>query len=343
MLEILANRVATSVAALVLGACLAGPASAQIGVISTTDAGPTRQDGNVQVGQRIVTNADGHAHLIFVDGSAVTLGPSSTVTIDNYAYDASRKKGALTLNVEQGAVRFVGGAISKTNDVEIRTPSGKIAIRGGIAAVSVGSGETRASFLAGNAMRVTSGGITETATRAGSQISVAGNGAPSRATVLPAGQAGAFRALDRSPTSSPGSADQRYQTLAAGIPNLASLPRAPATAAANYNTAVLAQLPIQPTQIPQAGQPRAILAPIPTPTPTAVTPAAAPIALPAPNIPAPTPAPAPVAAKPGGNAALAGIMSSGSLMGSGSIINIRAVSPPGLSPSPPSPPTSLGR
>lgn len=249
MLEILANRVATSLAVLVLGACLAVPASAQIGVISTTDGGPTRQDGKVQVGQRITTTADGHAHLIFVDGSAVTVGPGSTVTIDNYAYDAASKKGALTLNVEQGTVRFVGGAISKTNDVEIRTPSGKVAIRGGIAAVSVGSGETRASFLAGNAMRVTGAGITETATRAGSQISIAGNGAPSRPTLLASGQLGAFQALDRSPTSRSVAkpADQRFSSFAADNPG-SLLPRVPATAAANYNAAVLSQLPIQQTQ-----------------------------------------------------------------------------------------------
>jgi hypothetical protein len=133
MREILAYRVATLAAALALGVCLAGPASAQIGVISATDGGLARQDGNVQVGQRIATTADGHAHLIFVDGSAVTVGPNSAVAIDNYSYDAASKKGALTLNVEQGAVRFVGGAISKTNDVEIMTPSGKVAIRGGIA------------------------------------------------------------------------------------------------------------------------------------------------------------------------------------------------------------------
>ncbi len=334
MPDVLAYRVATLAAALALGLCLAGPASAQIGVISTTDAGAARQDGNVQVGQRIVTNADGHAHLIFVDGSAVTVGPNSVVAIDNYAYDASRKKGALTLNVEQGTVRFVGGAISKTNDVEIMSPSGKVAIRGGIAAVSVGSGETRASFLAGNAMHVTSGGITETATRAGSQINIAGNGTPSRPTLLAAGQPGAFGALDRAPTSSPSAraaADQRFSTFATGNPN--STPRAPATAAANYNTAVLAQLPIHQAQITQASQPRAI--PTATPTPTAVTLVVTPIALPTASAPAPTPAPA--AARPGGSpgsytvtwsSSGAGMisMSSGTgLSGSGTLVS---VSPP---------------
>jgi hypothetical protein len=328
MREILAYRVATLAAALALGVCLAGPASAQIGVISATDGGLARQDGNVQVGQRIATTADGHAHLIFVDGSAVTVGPNSAVAIDNYSYDAASKKGALTLNVEQGAVRFVGGAISKTNDVEIMTPSGKVAIRGGIAAVSVGSGETRASFLAGSAMRVTGRGITETATRAGSQISVAGNGAPSRPTLLPPGQAGAFRALDRSPTSSPVArtpADQRFSTFAAGNPNTTLAPRVPATAAANYNTAVLAQLPIQQTQITQASQLRTS----PPPTPIAVAPVAVPAALPAASVPAPTPAPAPAAAAPRASGSVGSFtisMSSGAGL-SNNIVSLSSTSP----------------
>ena len=332
MPEILANRVASLAAALVLAAWVACPASAQIGVISTTDGGSARQDGNVQVGQRVVTPADGRAHLIFVDGSAVTVGPGSIVAIDNFSYDPASKKGALTLNVAQGAVRFVGGAISKTNDVEIMTPSGKVAIRGGIAAVSVGPGETQASFLAGSAIRVTGRGITETATRAGSQINIAGNGAPSRPTLLAPGQLSAFQALDRSSTSSTVGrtpADQRFSSFASANSNPILAPRVPATATANYNTAVLAQLPIQQTQVTLASQQRISL----PPAPAAVAPVVAPVASPVASIPAPTPTPVSTAAKPSGSgnsftiSASSSSASFGSIGGSGSGITIISVTP----------------
>lgn len=199
MSEILANRVASFAAMLALTVCLAGPASARVGVISVTAGGSSVQQGtDLQIGQRITTGTDGRVHLMFVDGSAVTVGPNSVVAIENYAYDAGSKKGALALHVEQGTVRFVGGAISKTADARIRTPSSTIGIRGGIAAVTVSNGgATTANFLHGSAMRVSGQGITQTATRSGSQISVTPGGQPSRPAVLVAGQLASIQLLDR--------------------------------------------------------------------------------------------------------------------------------------------------
>ena len=157
-----------------LAAFLVGPAWARSGVIAVTDGTTSAVQGaDLQAGQRITTGADGRAHLMFVDGSAVTVGPNSALRIDSYAYDPASKTGAMALGVEQGMIRFVGGAISKTTDVRIATPSGMIGVRGGIAAVTVAEGgATTADFLHGSAMRVESQGITQTATRAGSQASM---------------------------------------------------------------------------------------------------------------------------------------------------------------------------
>lgn len=198
-----AIRATAMTAAVALAICLAASASAQVGVVSVTDGSSSmRQGHDLQVGQPITTSQDGRIHLMFIDGSAVTVGPNSIVAIETYAYDAAAKTGALTLNVEQGTIRFVGGGISKTTDVQIRTPSSMVGIRGGIATVAVTKdGATTANFLYGSAMRVTGEGLTQTATRSGSQINVPAGGRPASPTVLAPGQLANVQALDRAPTN----------------------------------------------------------------------------------------------------------------------------------------------
>jgi hypothetical protein len=144
---------------------------------------------DIQAGQRLTTGAQERAHVVFVDGTSLTVGPNGALVIEKYSYDLQRKTGEMTLNVTQGAFRFVGGAISKSADVMIKTPSATIGIRGGIAAFAVSeNGATTADFLYGNAMRVTGQGTTQTATRNGSQITVPAGGSPARPILLQPGQ-----------------------------------------------------------------------------------------------------------------------------------------------------------
>lgn len=198
----LVKRAGSLTAIVALAACLAAPAWARVGVTSVTDGGTSVTPGSdLQAGQQIATGADGRVHLMFLDGSAVTVGPNSVLTIERFAYDPAGKTGEMTLNVQQGTVRLVGGAIGKSRDIEIRTPSGSVGLRGGIAAVTVGNGgATTADFLSGSAMRVTGQGITQTATRTGSQISLLPGGQPTRAAVLAPGQLTNLQSLDRAST-----------------------------------------------------------------------------------------------------------------------------------------------
>ena len=140
-------------------ALAAGPAWARVGVTSVTDGAPLGQPPaeaervlrvgiDVQANERITTRATDRAHVVFLDGTALTIGPNSVLVIDKYVYDPNRKAGDIALNVTRGTFRFVGGAISKNNEVTIKTPSATIGIRGGIVTFSVSdSGATTANFL----------------------------------------------------------------------------------------------------------------------------------------------------------------------------------------------------
>jgi hypothetical protein len=105
----------------------------------------------------IKTGDEGAAHLMFADKSSLTIGPNSEVTIDKFVYNPETGSGALVLSASAGVLRFVGGALSKSGDVTVTTPSGTLGIRGGVMIVQISSAEgTFAFFLYGDDLTGTS-------------------------------------------------------------------------------------------------------------------------------------------------------------------------------------------
>ena len=106
----------------------------------------------------IRTDASGLAHLMFLDQSSLTVAPNSEVVIDRFVYDPDSDTGELTMSVTKGVLRFVGGALSKTGKVNIKTPVGNLGIRGAVALVeSKGAeGDTTICLVYGEEVRATS-------------------------------------------------------------------------------------------------------------------------------------------------------------------------------------------
>ena len=169
------------------------PVSAQdtkIGVTAVvnpdaTGQPPTQQRRTLQVGldifsrESVVTTATGQAQMLFLDESALTVGPNSEVVLDEFVYDPAQKTGKIALSATKGVFRLVGGQISKTNPVTLKTPTATIGVRGGIAIVNQQQGgQMSATFLFGQSMSVNSGGETQTVTRPGFQVLVPGPNIP---------------------------------------------------------------------------------------------------------------------------------------------------------------------
>ncbi len=140
---------------------------------------PTEPERVLMVGtdnfanEKITTGPAGQLQLLFTDGSSISVGPEANLTIDQYVYDPGTKKGKLAVSAAQGVFRFVGGAISKSDEVTITTPTGTAGIRGGVAVINSRPNlPFVAAFLFGSSLRVTANGLTETATRPGFQITV---------------------------------------------------------------------------------------------------------------------------------------------------------------------------
>lgn len=137
-------------------------------------------------GQRLRTDAGGPMHVLFMDQSALTLGPDAELTIDEFTFDPGTRQGRIRLGLVKGVVRVVGGQISKNTATTITTAHGKIEILGGITVVETTGSNTSGTFLFGQRMQVTdNSGNTQTVTRAGFGSSIVGNTitAPARTPV----------------------------------------------------------------------------------------------------------------------------------------------------------------
>jgi hypothetical protein len=165
--------VATAVLALFSTAQAQTQTTSRIGVTQATENNPRGQPPagadrilrvgtDIQANETVTTTANDRAHLVFLDGTTVTIGPNSRLTIDKFVYDPTTEKGELSMNVSTGVFRVIGGRISKTSEVKVATPSASLGIRGGIMVSDVTATNTTAFFVFGNHMRVTANGVTQT-------------------------------------------------------------------------------------------------------------------------------------------------------------------------------------
>jgi len=133
---------------------------------------------DMQRNERVATGPQGRTQMLFLDGSALTVGPSSDVVLDEFVYDPAAETGKIALSATRGLFRVVGGKISKSEAIKIRTPTALIGVRGGIAVIEVGQ-STRAQFLFGQQMTVESGGVVREVGRPGFEVTAGPNAAPS--------------------------------------------------------------------------------------------------------------------------------------------------------------------
>lgn len=184
-----ARLLATTCALLSAGAGLPAAAATNIGVTSAVVPAargtPTEGDTRVlhvgldmQANERVQTDEDGKAHLLFLDGSALSIGPNSDVVLDEFVYDPESRTGKIALSATRGVFRFVGGHISKTTPVTLTTPTATVGVRGGIVSVTAGGDGVSAAFIYGVGMFVRAQDQVERAERPGSLIRVPPGGAP---------------------------------------------------------------------------------------------------------------------------------------------------------------------
>jgi ferric-dicitrate binding protein FerR (iron transport regulator) len=110
-----------------------GNASAIIPAASQQEPQGTRSD--LKLRDSIIRNAElataerGALEVTFLDGSKLTMGQNSRVTVDEYVYAGPGGASKQTIRYTKGLFRFVSGSIPKDN-VKVETPTVTIGIRG---------------------------------------------------------------------------------------------------------------------------------------------------------------------------------------------------------------------
>lgn len=186
----LAAAAATSILAPVSAAQAATQPGTQVGittavrpgVVSTSNDRVVYIGNSVAFGERFKTDSTGVIHILFMDQSSMTLGPNSELVIDEFTFNPESRRGSIAVNLVKGALRVVGGFISKFNTPQgfsaarVQTTTATIGIRGGISTVESDGQSTTGTFLFGQQMSISDPtGNTRTVTRPGFGVSVQNN------------------------------------------------------------------------------------------------------------------------------------------------------------------------
>jgi hypothetical protein len=214
------------VGAAVLGLFSTAHAQGRIGVTQSIQNNPVgkppggvdrvlRVGTDVQANEIISTTDNDRAHLVFLDGTTLTIGPSSSMTIDKFVYDPTTQKGELAVNATKGVFRIIGGRISKTSTIAVTTPAATMGIRGGIAVLGVQPSATTAILVFGNSLTVTAGGVTQTITVPGLSVSTPTGGTPGAPTIAVQGSLAAALATLAGNSTAAAATVAAIQTLVA--------------------------------------------------------------------------------------------------------------------------------
>lgn len=87
--------------------------------------------------ERIHTTPTGTAQLAFLDKSTLSIAPNTSIVINEFVYDPDSGKGHMLTTLTQGALRFVGGALSHAGEASIATPAAAVGIRGGTVTIVI--------------------------------------------------------------------------------------------------------------------------------------------------------------------------------------------------------------
>ena len=90
---------------------------------------PVVQGDSVFLNETFSTGTDSKANLVLNDNSNVTVGPGSTLKLDDFVYSGAKQPGTVSFSITNGTLRFITGDANK-RAYTIWTPTAAIGARG---------------------------------------------------------------------------------------------------------------------------------------------------------------------------------------------------------------------
>lgn len=75
--------------------------------------------------------------LLLSDGTTLTLGSGTRLSVDHYAYDQASGRGELAMSLSEGVLKIVGGSLNNTTPIDVQTPGGKVTLDNATAVIVV--------------------------------------------------------------------------------------------------------------------------------------------------------------------------------------------------------------
>ena len=92
------------------------------------------------LGDRIVTGPGGGLQIMLLDGTTFSIGPNSSMVIDEFVYNPATGTGKITASVTRGTLRLISGRIARQEQeaIQIKLPVATVGIRGSMVVFSGG-------------------------------------------------------------------------------------------------------------------------------------------------------------------------------------------------------------
>jgi len=92
----------------------------------------------IQLGDRIVTGPGGGLQILLLDGTTFTVGPNTTLVIDEFVFNPATGTGRLAASVTKGTLRVISGRLARQEQeaIRIKLPMATVGVRGTMVVLS---------------------------------------------------------------------------------------------------------------------------------------------------------------------------------------------------------------
>ena len=106
--------------------------SGDANIITGNETHPADLGSAVFQGDILETGVDGSLGVVFSDESRISLGPDTSLTVDEYVFEPKQNEGSFLSRMTRGSLLYVSGLIAKIKpeSAAVETPVGTIGIRG---------------------------------------------------------------------------------------------------------------------------------------------------------------------------------------------------------------------
>lgn len=139
---------AVAILIIALGAARVAVAASYVGSVKAVNGTATVKRGTDSIQAReglhllskdTVETSNGRLGLIFNDGTRVSIGPNTTISVDQFTFEPARGQLSLLLRMLRGVMVYVSGKIAELSpqSVRIETPVGILGLRGTRVAIAL--------------------------------------------------------------------------------------------------------------------------------------------------------------------------------------------------------------